>query len=106
MGCCSWVPAPPSPPEPRPAISYWPLPSVIEPEPFQNPRRMFLHASGASLRLLRPREVQQITSLSSRSERVERFGQLRVIIQARKKFRRHLEIGHALLLNLGAGFLN
>ena len=67
---------------------------------------MFLHARGASRRLLRRGEMQQITFLPSRRERIKGFGEFRVIVQSLLKLRWRIELRHGLHHDLGAGFLN
>ena len=69
--------------------------SIIETQPFQNPWRMLLHARGASCRLFRPREMQQITLLPSGGECMEGFGQFRVNIQTLLKLVGHIELCRA-----------
>src|SRR5579863_5862239 len=78
---------------------------VVEAEPLQNSWRMFLYARGASRRLFRCGEIQQIASLPSRGERVKGFSELRISIQPRSKFLWHIELRHAFLFHLGAGSL-
>src|ERR1700677_136580 len=80
--------------------------SIIEPQPFQNSWRVFLHARGAGGRLFRPGKMQQIAFLPSGSERMEGFCQFRVVIQTLSKLLGHIELRHAFHLDLGAGFLN
>ena len=79
---------------------------IIESQSFQNPGRMFFHARGASRRLFRPGEMQQITFLPSEGERMKGFSQIRVIIQTLLKLLGHIELCHASHRHLGAGFLN
>src|SRR5579862_5270999 len=79
--------------------------SIVETEPFQNPRRMLLHARCASRRLLRSGEIQQIAFLPSRGERVKGVGKAFVLIHTYLKFLGHIELRDGFLLYLGAGLL-
>lgn len=80
--------------------------SIIEAEPFQDPRRMFLHARRAGRRLFRTGKMQQVALLPPGSERIKGFGYRRIVIQTPLELHGYGKLCRAFHFHLRAGFLD